>query len=164
MSKIHLICGAVGAGKTTYATKLCRIEPAMNFSIDQWMTGLFSPDLKGEIDYGWAMARIERMESLIWSQVVQLMELNVAAVLDLGLLQRKHRQKFYQLAHDKGYDICLHFVDVEQELRWQRVLKRNAEKGASYSMEVNRDMFDFCETLFESPSGDELDFIIIHKP
>jgi len=162
MSKIHLICGPVGAGKTTVAKALCREVQAIRFSIDEWMTTLFTPDLSGDIEYDWAMERIARMESLIWSQVVQLMSLDVDAVLDLGLLQRAHREKFYQLAKRGGFAFCLHHVDADRDVRWARVLGRNAEKGETYAMDVTIGMFDFCEGLFERPSGDELERMIIH--
>ena len=163
MSKVHLICGPVGAGKTTFAAKLSDEMGGVLFSIDEWMTTLFTPDLQGNIEYDWAMERIGRMESLIWSHVRQLMKRDVDAVLDLGLLQHDHRRKFYDLAAQDAFGICLHFVDADREVRWQRVLGRNAEKGDTYTMDVDRGMFDFCENLFEKPSGDELEFTILHK-
>jgi len=163
MAKIHLICGPVGAGKTTFAAKLSDEIGAIHFAIDEWMTSLFTPDLDGDIEYDWAMTRIHRMESLIWSHVRQLMKINVDAVLDLGLLQLAHRQKFYDLAREDGFDICLHLVDADRETRWQRVEGRNWNKGDTYSMEVDRGMFDFCENLFERPEGDELKITISHS-
>lgn len=162
MAKINLICGPVGAGKTTLAKKLSEREKAICFSIDEWMTTLFTPDLKKDMDYDWAMERIGRMESLIWSHVRQLMTQGVSVILDLGLLQKDHRRKFYNLAKAEGYDLCLHWVDVAREERWSRIEGRNAEKGATYAMEVSREMFDFCEGLFERPSEDELAFTVIH--
>ncbi len=163
MSKIHLVCGPVGAGKTTFAGKLCQETGAVLFSIDEWMTSLFMPDLQGDIEYDWAMERIGRVESLIWSQVGQLMKLDVEAVLDLGLLQRGHRQKFYDLAARDAFDIDLHLLEADREVRWSRVQGRNEDKGDTYTMEVDRGMFDFCENLFERPSGDELSLAIIHQ-
>lgn len=37
---IHLVAGSTGAGKTTYARKLCAEIGALHFSIDQWMATL----------------------------------------------------------------------------------------------------------------------------
>ncbi|NOZ43011.1 MAG: ATP-binding protein [Alphaproteobacteria bacterium] len=162
MAKIHLVSGPVGAGKTTFARRLSGERRALLFSIDEWMTILFTPDLDGGIDYDWAMARIGRIESLIWSQIRQLRTLDVEAILDLGLLQRDHRQKFYDLARAEAFDTSLHFVDAARETRWQRVMARNAEKGDTYNMDVDRGMFDFCEGLLERPSGDELDHAIFY--
>lgn len=163
MPKVHLICGAVGAGKTTFAAKFSRETGAVLFSIDEWMTCLFTPDLQGDIEYDWAMERIGRMENLIWSHVRQLMKLDVDVVLDLGLLQRDHRQKFYDLAVQDTFDITLHYINLDRETRWGRVQNRNKKKGDTYTMEVDRKMFDFCENLFESPSAEELKITITHK-
>ncbi len=163
MPKVHLVCGAVGAGKTTFSAELSRETGAVLFSIDEWMTSLFTPDLQGDIEYEWAMERIGRMESLIWSHVRQLMKLDVDAVLDLGLLQYDHRAKFYGLADKDAFDICLHFIDADREVRWSRVQGRNDNKGDTYTMDVDRGMFDFCEGLFERPSGNELNITKIHQ-
>jgi len=163
MAQIHLVCGPVGAGKTTFALQLCRDEGAIHFSIDHWMTCLFTPDLTGEIEYRWAMERIERVENVIWGQVVQLITRDMGVVLDLGLLKQDHRQKFYALAQKGGFDFCLHLVEAQKDVRWQRVLDRNAAKGDTYRMDVDRGMFDFCEDLFERPFGDELNFTLIHQ-
>ena len=41
---LHMVCGGVGAGKTTYARKLADEIGGLRFSIDEWMTSLFGPD------------------------------------------------------------------------------------------------------------------------
>jgi hypothetical protein len=45
---------------------------------------------------------------------------------------------------------------VDVETRRARVQRRNTEKPASYSFEVNDATFDFMETWFERPSAEEL--------
>lgn len=157
MSKIHLISGLVGAGKSTHARALAQENSALYFATDQWMRLLYSADLSGEMDYDWAMERIGRIEEMIWSQVTQLMALGLDAVLDLGLLQKDHRQKFYDLADTAGFDITLHLIEAPEDVRWQRVQKRNQEKGETFDIAVDRQMFDFCEHLFERPEGAELE-------
>jgi len=156
MSQIYLISGLVGAGKSTYARTLARRENALYFATDHWMRLLYSEDIKGEMQYDWAMARIGRIEEMIWSQVEQLMALGLGAVLDLGLLQKDHRQKFYDLANKAGYDISLHLIEAPEDVRWARVQGRNEHKGETFDIAVDRQMFDFCENLFERPEGDEL--------
>ena len=56
-----------------------------------------------------------------------------------------------------GYDVKLHFVDVDPDTRWQRVQKRNAEKGDTFALEVTREMFDFMEGIWEAPDADEME-------
>ncbi len=37
MARLILVCGPVGAGKTTYSMSLCEEIKAVNFSIDPWL-------------------------------------------------------------------------------------------------------------------------------
>lgn len=52
----------------------------------------------------------------------------------------------------------LHFVDVPADERWRRVEMRNARKGETYQLgfDVTREMFDFVEGLWESPTDEEM--------
>ncbi|MBL4800980.1 MAG: AAA family ATPase [Emcibacter sp.] len=90
------------------------------------------------------------------------MRLDIDAILDLGLLQRDHREKFYNLARTHNFDIDLHWLEVDRDVRWQRVLGRNKDQGDTYSMDVDRGMFDFCEGLLENPTDDELQVTVLH--
>jgi hypothetical protein len=45
---------------------------------------------------------------------------------------------------------------VPVEERWTRVEARNANKGETYAMEVDRSMFDFVETMWELPDPAEM--------
>ena len=53
-TKIHMVCGSTGAGKTTYSMKLENALPAVRFSIDEWMMELFWPDASPETTFDWA--------------------------------------------------------------------------------------------------------------
>lgn len=48
-----------------------------------------------------------------------------------------------------------HLIEAEINIRWSRVQKRNSEKGQTYSLDVDREMFDFCENLYEHPDKEE---------
>lgn len=156
MSKIILISGLVGAGKSTYARNLEKSSGAIRFSVDEWMTTLFKADWPDDLDFNWSMERIFRIEEQIWSMVEKLMRFDVSAILDLGLLKQEHRQKFYDLAAKHGFDIETHLIEADIDIRWHRVQNRNTVKGETFSLEVTREMFDFCENLYEHPEGDEV--------
>ena len=57
--------------------------------------------------------------------------------------------------------IKFHYLPISAEARWERVEKRNNEKGETFSLHVNREMFDFCEGIFEEPTEEELDGAVI---
>ena len=153
---VHLVAGSTGAGKTTYSLDLCKKLGAIHFPIDEWMTTLFWMDSPDPISHDWALERIGRVETQIWTLVGKLAAQRVPVVLDLGFTKKDHRQKFAALARDAGLSLQLHFVDVPADERWARVQKRNAEKGETFAMEVTRDMFDFMESIWEAPEAAEM--------
>lgn len=153
---IHLVCGSTGAGKTTYAIMLTEKLKAVRFSIDEWMSALFWMDTPQPIESAWAMVRVERAMAQIWLTAAQVASRGVPCVLDLGLGQRVHRDKFAGLAQGAELSLQLHFLDVPEAERWRRVESRNAEKSQVLPFAVTREMFDFVEGIFEPPDAAEL--------
>ena len=80
----------------------------------------------------------------------------MGSVLDLGFARAEHRAKFADLAREAGLPVVLHFVDVPAETRWARVQGRNAERGETLAMDVDRAMFDFMEGMWEPPGEGEM--------
>ena len=160
---IHLIVGNTGSGKTTYATELKRKTKGIVFSIDKWNKTLFLPDKKENNGLEWFLKRIDRAEELIMELVQQLENAKTDAILDLGLSKFEHREKFRKFAEINGYELKIHFLDISREIRLERVMQRNREKGATYEFEVTKENFDFMERWFEKPSAKELSGGIIVK-
>lgn len=153
---IHLIVGNTGSGKTTYANQLKHRSGGVIFSIDKWNNTLFLPDKKSSDGLEWFLERIDRIESIITSLISQLESEATDAILDLGLSKLEHREKFKKFAHQNGYEIKIHFLDIPRNIRLERVRKRNLEKGATFEFEVTDENFEFMETWFEKPSKTEM--------
>lgn len=153
---IHLIVGNTGAGKTTYAIELRKKTGGIIFSIDEWNNTLFFKDKTENDKVDWILERIERIEEMIIKLITQLEEVNVDVILDLGLSKKSHRDKFRKFAANNGLKTQLHFLDYSKDLRQERVMKRNTEKGETYMFEVSPADFDFMETWFEPPQNEEL--------
>ena len=154
---IHAICGGVGAGKSTLARRLKKEEGAFLFTGDEWMTRLFFPDMSGAPEFDWIWERIGRVEDQIWEQVEQAAEMGISSVLDLGLTTAEHRRKFADYAARSGLSFHLHWIDLPVALRWERVQKRNQQRGETFAMEVSRENFDFVEDMWERPDDRELE-------
>jgi predicted kinase len=67
MSKLHVIFGPSGAGKTTYALTFARREGAVPLILDTWLANLFAPDMPDPLEYEWMIERVQRVEQQIWS-------------------------------------------------------------------------------------------------
>lgn len=153
---IHLIIGNTGSGKTTYSNELKIKTNGIIFSIDVWNKILFMDDKKPTDGLEWFLERIERSEKMIMSLIKQLEALKIDVILDLGLSKLAHREKFRAFAKLNGYQVKSHFLNIPKDIRFDRVLKRNSEKGATFEFEVSKEEFDFMETWFETPTEKEM--------
>lgn len=154
---IHLVCGATGAGKTTYAKKLCESRGAVRFSIDEWMSDLFWMDTPQPLDPSWSLERVARCSRRIWETARAVASRGLPCVLDLGFSTRAHRAEIRERAEREAFETWLHFLDVPAEVRWRRVQARNSEGAGELPFEVTREMFDFVERMFEAPGSLELE-------
>ncbi len=155
-ASLHMICGAVGAGKTTYALGLCEQVGGVHLAIDQWMTRLFGKDAPLPPQWGWVAERVHRCEAQMAEMAFQCVRRGVPAILDQSFLRREDRSRLAAAADATGLPVRLHFLDVPADERWRRVAGRNVEKGRTFSLEVPRAMFDFVERLWQPPNDDEM--------
>ncbi len=153
---IHLICGPIGAGKTTYARKLAAASSGVVFSIDEWMVSLFGEDAPKSMEPSWIFPRVDRCEKRVWAMALQLGALHVPSILDLGFQRSEHRQRFVALAKKAQLSPKMHVLDVDAIERWKRVEDRNATEGDTFHMRISRDMFDYVETIWEQPEEKEI--------
>jgi len=161
---IHLIVGNTGSGKTTYSNKLKEKTKGIIFSIDKWNNILFLPDKKNKDGLEWFLERIERVESIISSLILQLEGTENDSILDLGFSKFEHREKFRKFAKINNIEIKIHFLDISKETRLKRIFERNIEKGETFEFEVTQENFEFMESWFEKPTEKELtNGIVINK-
>ena len=153
---IHLIVGNTGSGKTTYSTELKGKTKGIIFSIDKWNKTLFLDDKKSTDGLEWFLERIDRAEKVIMDLVIQLENVEIDSILDLGLSKFEHREKFRKFSELNGCEFKTHFLDISKETRLNRVTKRNIEKGETFEFVVSKEDFYFMENWFEKPSEKEM--------
>lgn len=157
MAKLILVCGPIGAGKTTYSLSLSKGIDAVRFSIDPWMQTLFSKDMIS-LDYSWMIERVYRCYEQIWQVSEQILTLNGNVILDLGFTTKAQREFFLERAKAFNIDSQVHYLNAPKNIRKKRIEKRNIKKDSNvYSFEVNTMMFNFMETKFETPDKHELE-------
>lgn len=149
MARIHLIVGPVGAGKTTYSGKLAREMNAVPFNLDQWMVALYAKDRPDGAALEWYIDRTERCIDQIWRITENVLATGTNVVLEIGLILRADREKLYARIDANAYDLTIHLLDAPREVRRERVMRRNEEKGDTFSMEVPAHFFDFASDRWE---------------
>lgn len=156
MTRLIIVTGPTGVGKTTYSLSLSEDIGAVRFSIDPWMQNLFSEDMTS-LDYDWMIERVNRCYVQIWQVSEQILKLGGNVVLDLGFTTKEQRGHFSALAMELDVDPEVHYLSAPKNIRKKRVEKRNIEKDPSvYSFEVTDFMFNFMEPKYEVPEEQEL--------
>ncbi|PQJ82191.1 AAA family ATPase [Polaribacter glomeratus] len=160
---IHLLVGNTGAGKSTYANRMKAESNGVIFTIDKWNKILFFPDKTEKDGLDWFLERIERAELLMQNLILQLENAKVDSILDVGLSKFLHREKYRNFAKKHNIEVRIHFLNIPKEIRKERVLKRNVEKGETFDFVVTEKDFEFMETWFETLTEAELLTAIIIK-
>jgi len=155
VTTVHLIEGPVGVGKSTFAIKLCRQKSAIWFNLDDWMANLFAPDRPriGRIE--WYLERKERCINHIWKLASSILALKVDVVLELGLIRREDRERFYSLVDESGLNLVIYVLDAPVSVRRDRVKLRNLQRGDTFAMEVSDDIFELANNLWEPMTDKE---------
>jgi predicted kinase len=153
---IHLIIGATGAGKSTFAQHLAEETNGMIFGSDDWLNTLFIPDGPPQDFWPWALERVDRCETQMWKIATSLLKKGIPVIMDINMMNRVVRERQLDRAKATGFSRQIHYLEVDRETRWNRVSRRNQEKGHTYSFPVPRAFFDFVEAVIELPTPEEL--------
>ncbi len=154
-SKVYLISGRTGAGKTTFAKRLAAEKKAFRISHDEWLRTAYSPAIKN-IPF---RERCERINELIWKQVEQLNALGVDVVLE-GWGSRRLRDDARMKLRKIGVEHEFFYVECPRNERWKRVQRRNASMshaGETISKEDFMRMEEIDEELEDDESATVID-------
>jgi predicted kinase len=123
--------------------------------LDEWMTELFSPDRPDSGVIEWYVERAGRCSARIWSLARSLLETGTSVILEIGLLQRRERERFYQRFADAGVKVTIHVIEAAREVRRERVLSRNRERGITFAMHVPLEIFELASDRWEPLEPEE---------
>ncbi len=150
MATLHLLCGFIGSGKTTFATKLEQDIPAVRFSPDEWIVKLYGSNPPATEFQGYYNC----VADLIWQNTFRLLSLGLDVVLDFGFWSRASRDEARTKATEAGASCKLYFLDCPEEIMRRRVLKRTEEMPEG-TLWINAAAFDLLRKRFEPLGKDE---------
>ena len=145
-SVCYIICGFLGAGKTTYSKKLAQETGAMHLNADEYCMELFSKD---EYEENWEECFLKTLEYL-WEIALELSKIEKSVILDIGFWSKQSRDEAYKKALELGFLPIVHYVYAPDNILKERIAKR---KGAI--AENNIKNFDEIKKLFEEPGMGE---------
>lgn len=148
MPTVHLVCGYLGAGKTTFSQALAERESAVRFSLDELYLRLFADGPTYELDAK-AMDRLRAVLDELWPRVVKA---GASVVLDCGFWRRAWRDQVRDLARMVGATTRLHWLSCSDDVALARCLERNGSTGAFL---ISAEGFAELKVHFEPPAVDE---------
>jgi len=150
MASLHLMCGMVGAGKTTLAKQLEADTGAVRLSPDEWIARLMAnPNERAEAD------RLrDTVEALQWESALALLAAGGDVILENGFWGRGEREDRRDAAQKLGAQVYLHFLDPPENELWRRLVKRNATVTTG-AYRVTREELHEWIGWFQKPGPEE---------
>jgi predicted kinase len=102
------------------------------------------------------VGRKARLLDHIWRHAQSLLSTAATPILELGLVQRQSRDAVYQRARDAGIELRIYVLYASREVRRERVARRNAEKGPTFSMVVPESIFELASNMWQAPDDAEI--------
>ena len=160
MSKVIMMCGVCGSGKTTYAKKKEQ-EGYIRLSIDEEMWKLYGR--KGidypEEQYEELSGHVERA---LRERLLSLIKQGKDVVIDFSFWNRENRNIYKELIQNAGAETELIYMKAEKETLQKRLHKRNQVLNANSPFVITDEILEHHYNAFQEPCG-EGENVILQK-
>jgi predicted kinase len=154
---LYLICGKIGAGKSTLAKKLASHPATLLISEDHWTSNLFADDLKTIEDYSRLSARLR---AAMTPHIVDILRQGLSVVLDFPANTVRNRDWMRSLVAEAQVAHEFHLLDISDEICKQRLRQRNA--SGEHPFQMTDAEYDQFTRYFLAPGADEGFNVIVH--
>ena len=154
MATLHLICGTVSSGKTTYAHSLMAQSPALLLSVDE-ITLAIAPVLPPE-NHDPATVCVKRY---LMEKAKETLAAGLDVIFDWGFWKAAARAAMEAELNRLGIEHVWHYIDLSEKQWESRIAKRNEAvvRGEVSAYFVDEGLKQKCLGLFEPPQRDEMD-------
>lgn len=147
---LHMVCGKIGAGKSTLMRQLAQAPATVLISEDTWLAALYPGEIHELADY---VRSADRLKQAMAGHVVALLEAGVSVVLDFPANTVSNRNWMRGIFEAAGAAHTLHFLDVPDAVCKERLRARNA--SGTHPFETTDAQFDLITSHFEAPLPQE---------
>ncbi len=154
---VYLICGFIGAGKTTFAKKLEEKTGAVRITKDEWSIRLIGndPTIDGYEEWDHKICGLSR------DVAFQIAEKGIDVIIDEGFWAKAQRDEMRRRTDAIGAKAVMYYVETPIETIRERVVGRNNNLTKD-SFNIGREMLEGYLTYWQPPSEDE-DYILAAK-
>jgi predicted kinase len=147
---VHVICGFIGSGKTTFAKKLEQQTGAVRITKDEWLIRLIGndPTIDGFAEYDHKICGLSR------ELAFYLVEKGVDVIIDEGFWARDERAEIRKQIVSLGAEHVLYYLDTPLETIRERVSRRNVSPTEDSFM-ISRELLDGYLSDWQPPDEDE---------
>lgn len=151
---VYLVCGFIGAGKTTFARKLEENTGAVRITKDEWSIHLIGNDPTIDGYAEWDIKIVELSRNFAF----QLVEKGIDVIIDEGFWEKETRANMKKRIEALGAKEVLYYLDTPIETIRERVVERNSNPTKD-SFKISSEMLDNYLTYWQPPGEDE-DYIL----
>ena len=152
-STVYLICGFLGAGKTTYSKKLAQNTEALHLNPDDVCMQKYKPQ---EYENNWEACFAKTLDFL-WQKVASYITQNQDVIFDMGFWSKSSRQNAIAKIKQMGGEPIIHYIYAPDFILKQRLMTRSGKIA-----EQNLLNFEIIKKSFEAPEQDE-NFVTINN-
>lgn len=147
---VYLICGFIGAGKTTFAKKLEAKTGAVRITKDEWSIRLIGndPTIDGYEEWDSKICNLSR------SVAFSLAQKGIDVIIDEGFWEKELRTEMKEKIVAIGAKAVMYYVEAPIEVIRERVLGRN-KKLTENSFHINKELFDNYSKHWQPPTKEE---------
>ena len=154
---IHLICGFMGFGKTTFAKHLEQEHKAIRLTHDEFMVKLYGrnlPEHDFRVDY-------KKVDDMLWDLAEKIIHTDTDVIMDYGFWTKEVRKIVQQKAQAITPDVAWHQLQCDIDTAKSRVLKRTQDNPEE--LFIDEACFDKLFNQYEPITANEGLRVIFHR-
>lgn len=133
MPEVHLTCGYMGFGKTTFAKKLEKELPAVRLTHDDFMYQIFGRNLPDEQFRYY----FKQVYELMWQLAEQIVRAGSSVVIDYSPWSKERRKEAFERAKKFCDNVIFDEMICDLDIAKQRVLNRTNEDETALFIDEN---------------------------
>lgn len=147
---LHMVCGKIGAGKSTLTKRLATEPKTVLIIEDDWLARLYPNEIDGIEDY---VRCAGRLREAMAGHIEALLAAGTSVVLDFPSNTVKTRAWARSVFEKAGAAHCLHYLDAPDEVCKARLRARNLSR--EHPFETTDEEFDQISSYFVAPTAEE---------